>query len=88
MTLFKKAGFELTSGRATAAIELVISVLEREGTGLSESNWQGYMIRARAHLVEGNIEACARDMEAILAILSGLGPIPREALDSLSGRAN
>ena len=59
MALFKKAGFELTSGRTTAAIELVNSVLEREGTRLSESKWQGNMIRTRANLVEDNIEACA-----------------------------
>ena len=43
MALFKKAGFELTSGRATAAIELVNSVLEREGTRLSEWTYPGFV---------------------------------------------
>ena len=84
MAQFKKAEFELTSGRAATAIELVNRVLERASEGSVKSRWQGHVIRARASLVAGNIAACAQDVEAILAILPGLDPIPKEALDGLS----
>ena len=84
MAQFKKAEFELTSGRAATAIELVNRVLERASEGSVKSRWQGPVIRARASLVAGNIAACAQDVEAILAILPGLDPIPKEALDGLS----
>ena len=84
MALLRKADIELKGGRATAAIELVSSVLERESAVLAASRWQGHMIRAQAHLVDDNIEACAQDVEAILAILPRLDPIPRTAIEGLS----
>ena len=87
MALFKKADIELNRGRATAAIELVSPVLERESAGQADSRWQGHMIRAKANLADHNIEACVRDVEAVLAILPELGPLPKAALDGLSSLA-
>ncbi|MCY4469239.1 MAG: tetratricopeptide repeat protein [Thiotrichales bacterium] len=87
MALVRKAEIELECDRAEAAIELVSPVLEREIAGLAETRWQGHMIRAKANLADHNIEACVRDVEAVLAILPELGPLPKAALDGLSSLA-
>ena len=45
------------------------------------------MTRARAHLVEGDVAACVRDVEAVLVVLPTLSALPKEVLDLLSGMA-
>ena len=83
MALSKRASYELTKGRAVAAIEFVDRALRSENTGLPDSRLQGHLIRARAHLAEGEDAACVRDVEAVLATLPNLNPFPKDALDGL-----
>ena len=85
--LSKRAGYELTRGRTAAAIELVDRLLGREKAGLPDSRLHGHLIRARAHLAEGDNAACARDVEAVLAILPNLNSLPKEVLNGLSDLA-
>ena len=45
---------------------------------------EGHLVRARTSLTNGDHTACAQDVEASLAILPTLAPLPKEALDALS----
>ena len=82
--LSKKAAYELTSGRAPAAIELIDRVLEKEKAGLPESKLLGHMIRARAYQFDGNMAACKQDVETALVILPELTVIPKDVLNALT----
>ena len=45
------------------------------------------MVRARAHLAEGNGEACATDVRNALSVLTELNVLPRDVLVELAGLA-
>lgn len=79
-----RAVVELVLGKAGTAIDTVDEVLKREGVGFSEARLKGHLIRAKAHLANGDQTACAQDVEASLAILPTLAPLPKDALDALS----
>ena len=85
--LISKAAFEFANGRAKSAIVMVDEAYQREIAGFPESRSLGHLIRARAHLVEGDTAACAQDVATVLVILSTLSRLPKEALDALSGLA-
>ena len=85
--LWGRAGHELTGGRARAAIALLDRALLPDRPGLPGIRMQGHMLRARAHLAEGGIAACAEDVGAALAILPGLDLLPREILGDLADLA-
>ena len=84
MALIARAELELGHGRAKTAIETVDQVLKREDYGFPETRWRGHLLRAQAHLEEGDEGACARDVEAVLTILPVLNFPPRDALQVLS----
>ena len=52
--------------------------------GIPYSRLHGHLIRARAHLAEGDGEACAGDVETALSILPELNMLPREVLVALA----
>ncbi len=85
--LLGKANIELANRQARKAIATVDRLFGEGGAGLPENEWRAYMIRARACLAEGDIEACAKDTDATLSIIPALGSLPREVLDDLSAMA-
>ena len=87
MLLCARATFELLGVRPAAAIDSINQVLDRESSIVPEIGWQAHMIRARAHLFEGDVAACEQDVAAALAILPTLGALSRVALDGLVGMA-
>ena len=87
LALCGRAQHELAEGRSRAAIALLDRAILQERTGIQGSRLQCHLTRARAHLVQGNNEACAADVEAALSILSELNVLRREVLVHLAGLA-
>ena len=87
IAMFAKAALELAGGQARTAIAAVDRVFGQGGAGSPEIEWAAHMIRARAHLVGGDVAACVRDVEAVLVVLPTLSALPKEVLDLLSGMA-
>ena len=85
--LLGKAKIELANGQAQTAIATVDRVFRHKGTGSPAIEWLAHQIRALAHMVEGDVAACVRDVEAVLLVLPRLGALPKEALDGLSEMA-
>ena len=85
MAQLNRALVELALGQAGTAIETITEVLEREGARFPEFRLKGHLVRAKAHLANGDHAECAQDVETSLAILPTLAPLPKEALDALSG---
>ena len=71
------------AGQGTAVALLDRALLQARG-GIPDSRLQGHLIRARAHLAEGDGEACAGDVETALSILPELNMLPREVLVALA----
>ncbi len=78
-----RARQELTRGQASAALEFLDRVLLQARGGTPGSRVQVHMLRSRAHLTEGDAEACARDVEATLSILPELDMLTRDVLVDL-----
>ena len=51
---------------------------------MPDSRLQGHLIRARAHMAEGDSEASAGDVETALSILPELNMLPRDVLVALA----
>ena len=84
VALLGRADIEITSRRYEKAAETAARVLDGRHRGSAEQRFQGHAIRARAILASGgDRSASEQDVEAVLALLPELGPIPREALDVL-----
>ena len=77
-----KAELELKRRRYEAAVGAASRALDRNPTELPTQS-RGYLIRAKASLAGGDPAACERDIEAMLAILPKLDPLPRGILDAL-----
>ncbi len=82
--LCRQAEHELASGQSKAAIALLDRALRQERGGFPDSILQGHMTRARAHLAECDIEACAKDVETALSILPELNMLPKGVLEALA----
>ncbi|MDE0702359.1 MAG: tetratricopeptide repeat protein [Rhodospirillaceae bacterium] len=82
--LCRRAQHELTEGRARTAVGLLDRALLPARAGMPDSRLQGHLLRARAHLAEGDRETCADDVEAALSILPELKMLPRGALVALA----
>ena len=81
--LLGKAEIEFESRQYEKAAETATRLIERP-EGAPEHRFRGHVIRARAILAgSGDRAACEPDVEAVLALLPELGPIPREALVAL-----
>ena len=78
-----KAELELGHGRHEAAIEAASRVLDRDLADLP-LRWMGHLFRAQAGLAAGDPSIYERDIEAALAILPEIDPIPGENLDALA----
>ena len=87
LALCGRARHELAEGRASAAVGLLDRALMQERAGVPDSRLQGHLIRAGAHLAEGDGEACARDVETALSILSELNTLARHVLADLADLA-
>ncbi len=83
VALCRRAQHELTEGRARIAIAFLDRALLRARAGIPDRRLQGHLIRARAHLAEGDGEACAGDVERALSILPELSTLPRDVLVAL-----
>ena len=83
IALLGKAEVELALRRYKAAIETAGRVLEPRRTASRESRLHGYLLRAKAILASGGSAAGEQDIEAVLAILSEIGSLPKYALDAL-----
>ena len=81
-----RAQHELTEGGARTALGLLDRALLQGRAGVPDIRLHGHLIRARAHLAEGDSEACARDVETGLSILPELNMLPRVVLVA-SGRS-
>ena len=77
-----KAELELRGGRHEAAIETMTRALDRNLTDLP-MQWRGHLARAKAGLAAGDPTVYERDIEAMLAILPELAPLPTETLHAL-----
>ena len=82
--LCRRAQHELTEGRARTAVALLDRALPEGRAGIPDNRLQGHLIRARAHLAQGDGEACAGDVESALSILPELDMLPRVALVALA----
>ena len=82
--LCRRAQHELTEGRARDAVAFLDRALLQGRAGIPDSRLQGHLIRARAHVAEGDGEACAGDVEAALSILPELNMLPRDVLVALA----
>ncbi len=81
--LLGRADIEIKSRQHERASETATRVIEQPG-GVPEQLFQGHAIRARAILASGgDPSASEQDIEAVLALLRELGPIPREAIMAL-----
>ena len=87
VALYGRAAHELAEGRARTAVMFLDRGLLQNGTGMSESRLQGHLMRAWAHLAEGDGEACASDVETALSILSALNSLPRDVVVVLADLA-
>ena len=85
--LCRRGQHELTEGRARTAVAFLDRALLQGRAGIPDSRLQGHLIRARAHLVEGDGEACAGDVETALSILPELNMLPRDVLVALADLA-
>ena len=79
-----RAEHELTEGRARTALGFLDRALPQGRAGMPNSRLRGHLIRAQAHLAEGDGEACAGDVERALSILPELKMLPREVLVALA----
>ena len=82
--LCRRAQHELSEGRARTAVAFLDRALLPARAGIPDSRLQGHLIRARAHLAEGDGEACAGDVETALSILPELNMLPRDVLVALA----
>ncbi len=80
LVLCRRAHHELSRGQASTALGLLDRALLQAPAGRPGSRLQGHLIRARAHLAEGDDEAGAGDIERALSILPELNMLPREVL--------
>ena len=78
----RKAELELERGRYEAAIEAATRALDRNFTDLP-AYWRSHLARAKAGLAAGNPTVYERDIEAMLAILPKIAPLPTESMDAL-----
>ena len=76
------ADIKVTGRQYEKAVETATRVIERQKR-VPGQRFQGHVIRATALLALGNRAACEHDVEAVLALLPELGPIPREAIMAL-----
>ena len=74
----------MSEGRARTAVAFLDRALLQAQEGIPYSRLQGHLIRARAHLAEGNGEACAGDVQTTLSILPELNMLPRDVLVALA----
>ena len=81
--LFNKAALELARGRSKAAISAVDRGFEVAGTEQPWDKLRGHLIRAQAHMIEGDRAACEQDVEALLSILPRLSSLQKYDLDDL-----
>ena len=82
--LCMRAQHELTEGRARTALGLLDRALLQGRAGMPDSRLQGHLIRARAHLAEGDGEACSAGVVTALSILPELNMLPRDVLVALA----
>ena len=81
--LLGTADVEIKSRRYEKAVETATRAIERQ-TGVPAQRFQGHALRAKAILAGGGDRSASEpDVAAVLALLSKLGPFPREALDAL-----
>ncbi len=84
LALCRAAECELCRGRAPVAIALLDPVILPEQAGSIEIKLLGQLMRARAHMAEGDPKACARDAETVLRNISEHRALPlRDLLESL-----
>ena len=86
--LRRRAQHELTKGCTRIALGLLDRALAQARAGIPESRLQAILVRARAHLGEGNGAVCSRDVETALSILSELNTLPRDVLEALADLAS
>ncbi|MDE0150155.1 MAG: tetratricopeptide repeat protein [Rhodospirillaceae bacterium] len=84
MALCRRAEHELSEGRARTAVGLLDRALLPARAGMPASRLQGHLVRAQAHLAEGDGEASTRDVVTALSILPELNMLPREVLVALA----
>ena len=82
--LLRMAVTELASRQARAAIDAVDRMFRQKGAVSPGTEWLAHMIRAQAHLDEGDVAGCVRDVEAVMLVLPRLSALPKEALDGLT----
>ena len=83
VALLGRADIEIKSRQHEKAAETATRVIEQPGRA-SEQRFQGHVIRARAILASGGDRAASeQDVQAVLALLPELNPIPREAIMAL-----
>jgi len=83
IALLRRADIEFTSRQYEEAAETASRVLDGRHRGSPEQRFQGHVIRAKALLAGGYRSTCEHDVEAVLALLPELGPIPRAAVMAL-----
>jgi len=78
----KIAEVHLRMRRGDASIAAVNRLFEPDPQS-PELGCHGHLIRARAHVLQDDEPSCMLDVDAALSILSDLGSLPNETLDSL-----
>ena len=83
VALLGTADAEIKGRQFEKAVETATRAIERQ-KGVPAQRFQGHALRAKAILAGGGDRSASEpDVAAVLALLSKLGPFPREALDAL-----
>ena len=85
--LCMRAQQELIAGRAETSVTYLDRALLPTRLGLAERRLEGHLLRARAHLTNGNADACAEDTETALSIVPELNALPSGLLFDLADLA-
>ena len=83
IALFNKAALELANGRSEAAIASADRGFEIDCTETQWNKSRGHIVRAQAHLTEGNRAAGEQDVKVVLSILPRLSSLHKDDLVDL-----
>ncbi|MCY4036230.1 MAG: hypothetical protein OXF64_02095, partial [bacterium] len=81
--LIQKGEIEWRFEQHEATVETVSRALDLLSSAPPEERVRGHLIRAKAAVAYGDRSACERDVEAVLALMQPLEPLPKESVDAL-----
>lgn len=81
--LVEKGELECRCEQYDTTVETVSQALDLLSAEPPEKRVRGHLVRAKATVACGDRSACERDVEVVLTLVRGLGPLPKESIDTL-----